>query len=147
MDEEKPEVEYPTRTYGIITKDIILTVRDTLRDIVAEAESTLDDVEEIIDWAFEFVGDVRELSQKELKEYINRIEVALSHLCDLVYNRTSKCGDCPLRFQCRYAEDMFGRRYSEMSEEERRIELEKELELESIRRHKSIEELRRLYGL
>jgi len=147
MDEEKPEVEYPTRIYGIITKDIMLTVRDVLRDKRADVEMTLDDVEEIIDWAFESVWDIRELSQKELKEYISRIEIALSHLCDLVYNRTDKCGGCPLKFQCKYAEDILGRRYSEMSEEERRIELEKQLELEAIKRHKSIEELRRLYRL
>jgi ribosomal protein L29 len=143
MFDEESKVVYQTRTYGEITEDLMLIIRDIIEDKMSEVKSTLKDIDYILDNQFGSVSDIRELSREELKEYTSKIEYTLSRACEFLYDRISKCGDCPLRFQCRYSEDMFRKPYREMSREE----IENELKHESIRRGKSVEELRRIYRL
>jgi hypothetical protein len=143
MFDEEQKVVYPTKTYGEITEELMLIIKNALRDRRADINTTLEDIDYILDYPFGSVSDIGELSREELKEYTNKIEYTLSHACEFLYDRIMKCEECPLRFQCKYAEDILGRPYREKSREE----LEDELKRESIRLGKSIEELKRIYRL
>jgi hypothetical protein len=143
MFDEEQKVVYPTKIYGDITEDLILIVRNIIEDKKSEIESTIENIDYILDYPFRSVSDIGELSREELKEYTSKIESTLDYACEFMYDRIMKCEKCPLRFQCKYAEDIYGRPYREKSREE----LEDELKRESIRLNKSVEELKRLYRL